>query len=77
MLSSFGMILIAILISIYELRPMMREKLFKEAIIFCFLLSSGTLLTILITLGVNIPNPLNWVITFIKPLTDLIDILFT
>ncbi|MEH7094086.1 hypothetical protein [Neobacillus vireti] len=77
MLYSIGILIISILISIYELRPLMKKKFYKEIVCFCFLLSSGTLLTILIALGVNIPNPLDWIITFIKPLTDLIDSLLT
>jgi hypothetical protein len=60
----------------YELPPLLKKKLKKESVIFCFLLSIGTFFTILIGFGVHLPNPLDWIIAFIKPIANFIDYLF-
>lgn len=71
MLSSLAIISIAVLITLYELPKMIKKKLKKESVTFCILLAIGTCFPVLMSFGVQIPNPLNWIILFIKPLTNM------
>ncbi|MDP4105115.1 MAG: hypothetical protein Q8935_09180 [Bacillota bacterium] len=71
MIASLGIILIAVLITLFELPKMIKKKLIKESVIFCILLSIGTCFPVLMSLGVQLPNPLDWIILFIKPLANM------
>lgn len=73
MLASLAIISIAILMTLYDLPKMIKKKLVKESVTFCILLSIGTCFPVLMSLGVQIPNPLNWIILFIKPLANMFD----
>jgi hypothetical protein len=72
LLSSLAIISIAILITLYELPKMLKKKLLKESVTFCILLAIGTCFPVLMSLGVQMPNPLNWIILFIKPLANML-----
>jgi hypothetical protein len=74
-LSSFAILAFAILIAMFELPPMLKKKLIKESVTFCIILSIGAVLIILISFGIQLPNPINWIITLIQPLTNLFDFL--
>lgn len=75
MLSSLGFLIISAFIALYELSSLLTKKLYKESIAFCFLLFIGTLMGILFLLGIPLPNPSNWLITIIKPLTNMMNYL--
>lgn len=77
MLGSFAILVISIFITFFELPPLIKDKLFKESVIFCSLLSIGTLLSILISFGIHFPNPSVWLITIMKPLSNFIENLLT
>jgi hypothetical protein len=74
-MSSLGILIVSILMGFYELPSLIGKKLYKESFIFCCLLSTGTFVTMLLVLGVPIPNPLDWIIMFIRPLSNFIDYL--
>ncbi len=68
---------ISILIFFYELPPLVKKKLYKEGFVFAFFQLAGTVLILLFFLNVPLPNPLDWIIMFIKPYSNLIENLLT
>lgn len=77
MLSSIGIIIISIFITLYELPQMVKKKLLKEIMFFFLLLILGTCLSIFLALKIQLPNPVDWLIHFVKPFSNWIDSLLT
>ncbi|WP_408007522.1 hypothetical protein ACJROX_22950 [Pseudalkalibacillus sp. A8] len=67
-----GILLVAILIIVLEVPPLWKKKQKKELWVFSLLLLFGVGLSIAESLDLNIPNPLDWIATIYKPLSDLI-----
>jgi hypothetical protein len=72
-LGALAIIGISIIISLYEFPPLIRGKLYKEIGIFFSLLSIGSILSILLSFGVQFPNPSLWLINLFKPLSNLLE----
>jgi len=70
------LIIIVILTTIYEVPPLIREKRYKELILFSGLLFFGSTLVILEGLGVTVPNPFDALTSFFKPMNDLLKAIF-
>jgi len=67
-----GIITVGILIALYEVPSLLRRKLKRELWVFSILLIFGVGLSILKSLRVDIPNPLDILTTIYKPFTDFI-----
>ncbi|OAB46129.1 hypothetical protein [Paenibacillus glacialis] len=69
-----GMLFIVAIIIAIEVPPLWRKKLKKELWAFSLLLLFGTILGLAQALEFKIPNPLDWVISVYKPVSDLMDV---
>ncbi|NDI33190.1 hypothetical protein [Chengkuizengella sediminis] len=67
-----GIIIVAALIAYFEISPMANKKEIKDLWVFSFLLLIGTVLSIMLAIGVPIPNPLDGVTKVLKPVTNFI-----
>ena len=72
MLKTIGILIIAAVMVISEVPPLVEKKLKKEVTIFSILLVFGIVLSILIALGVAVPNPMDFLSYVLKPLSNLI-----
>lgn len=66
MLASIGILFVSGLITLYELPKMWKQKLLKESLVFLLTLTLGTFLSILLALGIDIFNPIEWLIDFVN-----------
>jgi hypothetical protein len=60
-----------IVLSIVEIPKMLQQKLIRELVAFSVLLISGSVLSVLKSLKVEIPNPNDILVWFFSPLHDL------
>lgn len=72
MLVILGILLVAILIIVLELPPLLKKRQKKELWFFSLLLLFGIGLCIAKGLGLNLPNPFDWIAAIFKPLSNLI-----
>lgn len=67
-----GILTAAILIALYEVPSLIKNKLTKELWVFFILLVFGVVLSIINSLNINIPNPADWLTVIYKPVSKLI-----
>jgi ABC-type transport system involved in cytochrome c biogenesis permease subunit len=67
-----GILLTGSVIAWLEAPYLLRAKMLKELLIFALLLTTGVTVTILYTLRVPLPNPLDWITYIHKPVSDLL-----
>lgn len=70
--SILSVLLFSTILSIVEIPKMLKEKLYRELWTFIVLLSFGTVLVILKSLNVDIPNPSDFVQWLYSPFSDII-----
>lgn len=70
--SILSVLLFSTILSIVEIPKMLKEKLYRELWTFIVLLSFGTMLVILKSLNVDIPNPSDFVQWVYSPFSDII-----
>lgn len=70
--SILSVLLFSTILSIVEIPKMLKEKLYRELWTFIVLLSFGTVLVILKSLDVDIPNPSDFVQWVYSPFSDII-----
>jgi nitric oxide reductase large subunit len=70
---ALGIISMGTLISIFEVPPLVKKKLWKDIIIYFFFLTNGMLLSILLSLGVKIPTPLDFITKLYSPFTKMLE----
>lgn len=58
-----------------EIPKMLQDKLYKELVTFSILLGLGTVLAILKSLDVEIPNPADFIAWIYSPVTDVLKVL--
>jgi len=63
-----------IAIGLFEGPKMVREKLWRELLVFGFLLFFGFTLSILLTLGVPVPSPVRGIRSLMNPILKLLGI---
>ncbi|MDR6882467.1 hypothetical protein [Bacillus sp. 3255] len=68
-----GILAAAGAIFIFEAPALFKGRFMKELWLFSILLVVGTVLSILISLHVEIPNPIDWIIIIYKPFSDLLN----
>ncbi|CAH1193110.1 hypothetical protein PAECIP111891_00490 [Paenibacillus allorhizoplanae] len=68
-----GILAAAGAIFIYEAPALFKGRFMKELWLFSILLVVGTGLSILLSLHVEIPNPLDWIITLYQPFSNLMN----
>lgn len=73
MVAAVGIIIICILIALLELPKLVQEKLLKEISVFSLFLIVGAILSILLALGVELPNPIDWLMMIFVPIGNLVD----
>ncbi|BAU26707.1 hypothetical protein DFP93_11853 [Aneurinibacillus soli] len=71
--SIFGIVLVAGTMVFIEVPALVRKKQKKELWVFFLFLILGTGLSIAQLLRMRIPNPLDWLTSIYKPLSDVID----
>lgn len=75
-LTIFIVLAFSTVLSIIEIPKMLKNKLYKDLVAFSVLLSLGTVLVILKALGVEIPNPSDWVAWIYSPVSGLFKNIF-
>ncbi|MBX9975153.1 hypothetical protein [Cytobacillus firmus] len=73
MIAVTGILIVVAIIIAIDARPLWRKKQKKELWTFSILMVFGTSLCIIYALGVNLPNPLDWLTAFFKPLSDMMN----
>jgi hypothetical protein len=68
-----GILATAGAIFIYEAPALFKGRFMKELWLFSILLVVGTVLSILLSLHVELPNPLDWIITIYQPFSDVLN----
>jgi len=68
MFKAFGIILIAMLLSLYEYPKMKQKKQHKEIVVYLLILGMATTLLILKVLEISIPNPLKGIEYVFSPI---------
>jgi hypothetical protein len=68
-----GILAAAATIFIIDAPDLLKRRLTKELWIFSFLLLLGTVLSILLSLNVVLPNPLDWLTVLYRPFNDLLE----
>jgi hypothetical protein len=76
-LASFGMVVVALFLAMLEVPSLVQQKLKKDIIVFCLLLTVSTALIILRVLNVPMPNPMDSLMAIFSPLTIWVDQLLT
>ncbi len=72
MWSILGIILVGVLIAAYEVPTLLKKNLIKELWAFSILLIIGVVLSILKSMRIDIPNPLDLLTIIYKPINDFI-----
>jgi hypothetical protein len=65
-----GIVVAGTLIVYLDVPYLARKKLFKELFFFSALLSFGVTISILQSLRIRLPNPLDWITVLFKPISD-------
>ena len=71
MLMSLGVLLIFIIIALFQIPQLAKEKFNREIVIFSFLMVFAAVVTIAKVNHVSIPNPLELIAFTMKPLIQL------
>jgi len=72
MWSILGILSLAIGIILYEVPSLLTKNFKKEIWVFSILLIFGVILSIIESMNIEIPNPLEWLTIIYKPFTDFI-----
>ncbi len=72
-LASLAILVVAILIALAEVPTLLKKKMIKECILFSLLLIIGTSLSLAKAQGVQLPNPVDWIVAVMQPVADWID----
>lgn len=67
-----GILIVSGWIAVLEVPGFVRGKRVKDLVVFLLLLSGSTVLSILVTLRVRLPNPVDWITAIHKPISDFI-----
>jgi hypothetical protein len=67
-----GILIISAVIIAIDAPPLVRNKRKKELAIFSTLLLFGTALSIALALGIQIPNPVDFLMWIFKPFSEII-----
>ena len=70
MLNSVGILLVAAVILFIEVPSLLEKKYKKELIVFSILLTVGVGLGVAYSIGIKIPNPVDFLTFIYKPLHD-------
>ena len=73
MLAIVGILVVVIIIIAIDIPPLLRRKLKKEIWVFSLLLLFGTVLGITQALNIQIPNPMDLLITVYKPVSNMME----
>ena len=67
-----GILAAAGAIFIIEAPALFKRQFIKEVWAFSILLAVGTVLSIMLSLQVKLPNPLDWITALYRPFSDLL-----
>jgi len=70
-LSILAVVLFSFVLSIVEIPKMLKQKLYKELVIFCLFLMFGTVLAVLKSLDVKVPIPSDLIAWIYSPLAEV------
>ncbi|MFD1036922.1 hypothetical protein ACFQ3N_00570 [Virgibacillus byunsanensis] len=76
MVGIIGILVITIVIILMEVPSLLKDGIKKDIIVFFTILLLGVGVSIALTMGVKIPNPVDAIQFMYKPLSDLISNLF-
>lgn len=71
--SILAVLVFSTVLCIIEIPQMIQQKLYKELWAFSILLSLGTVLSILKSLDVEIPNPSDWIAWVYSPVRSIME----
>ena len=60
----FGILMIGVAVSIFEVPPLVKNKDWRELIVFSIFLLAGLILNLLLSLDVDLPNPSDWLLNY-------------
>jgi hypothetical protein len=64
-----GIVLTGIIISFFEIPPLVKKKWWREMMVYFLFVSTGITLAFLGSRGVSIPSPIKWITKFLSPVT--------
>ncbi len=73
----FGVIAVSAGIAVFEIPPLVRKKLIREALIILSLLMIGSFISVMQILEKHVPNPLNGLTAILQPISMAIFKLMT
>lgn len=68
-----GMLTTGVVISLFEIPPLVKKRWWREIIAYFLLLSIGMTFAVLLCLKINIPTPLNWIEKIYSPVTSFVE----
>lgn len=77
MAAIISILLIGAIISVFEIRPLLKKKWWREIIVYFLFLSAGLTLSILLIKDIEIPTPVDWLIKFYSPVTSFMERILT
>jgi hypothetical protein len=73
MLAILGILAIGVIISLFEIPPLIKKKWWKEIIVYFLLLSAGLFFSVLLSLNIAIPTPIDFISKIYSPVTNFIE----
>jgi len=68
-----GILFIGFTVSFFEGRRLVKQKYWKDLVVFSILMSAGITLNILLNLNVEIPNPTATILKIFTPFHSVVD----
>ncbi|KKI90066.1 hypothetical protein WQ54_23410 [Bacillus sp. SA1-12] len=73
MWNMIGIAFIGVLITLFEIPPLIKKKWWREMIVYFLLLTAGLTLCMLISVNVGIPTPMDFITNFYNPVSSYIE----
>ena len=73
--ASIAILVSSIFLGLYQIPILLEKKMSKESYVFIFLLVVGVLVNIALAMGIHLPNPMDYLVMLLKPISDRIELL--
>ena len=67
-----GILFVAGVITYIDVPSMLQKRMIKESVVFLLLLGIAVILSVLEAIRISLPNPLDWLISIHKPMSDML-----
>ena len=75
--ASIAILVSSIFLSLYQVPILLEKKMSKECYVFISLLFVAALVNIALAMGIHLPNPMDYLVILLKPISDRIELLLT